>query len=183
MNLPYARPLSALFLAASTCLYAQATRQPPTDFAGVAWTASVEDAKRVMTQMPDARKTKENPDYLLYEGGTLAGQSIGYLSFEFTSAKLHRGAAVFRPASDKDKQFRELHDLLVSKYGPPTSSKRNDNMPQLVWRFPANLPGGDTYTITCEMNKESRLGQTTKLIYVRESTSSPGAAAAKSKGL
>jgi hypothetical protein len=175
--------LLALLLVVRTSVHAQSTKQTPAEFAGVAWTATIEDAKKAMDQMPDSRKAKDSPDYLLYEGGTLAGQTIGYISFEFAASKLHRGAVVFRPATDRDKQFRELHDLLVSKYGPPTSSKRNDNLPQLVWRFPAILPGADTYTIICEMTKETRLGQTTKLIYTRDGASGPGATAVKSKGL
>jgi hypothetical protein len=179
----YSRALSVPFLVAfAVTAAAQATKPPPTEFAGVAWTAKVDDARKVMDGMAATHKTKENPGYLLYEGGTLAGQTIGYISFEFAASGLHRGAVTFRPATDREKQFRELHDLLVAKYGPPTSSKRTENLPQLSWRFPGTSVRPESYTITCEMNRESRLGLTTKLIYVREDSPDSGKAA-KSKGL
>lgn len=181
MNLRFFWLLSLVLLTADTM--GQATKPAPTEFAGVSWNATVDEARKVMDQMANARKSKENADYLLYEGGTLAGQSIGYISFEFAGAKLHRGAVIFRPATDRDKQFRELHDLLVAKYGPPTSSKRTDNLPQLFWRFASAGLRSETFTITCEMTRESRLGQTTKLIYTRDEAPTGGAAPPKSNGL
>ena len=119
------RGLAALivFLLAAAGAHVQAA-EPPAEFAGFPWTATFDDVKTAMDKTPDVHLRESRPDYLVYNGGTLADQPLYVISFDFDPRKLRRGAAVFKPAADREKQYRDLRSVLTAKYGTPTSDKR-----------------------------------------------------------
>lgn len=167
------RPLIAFAFLAIHPLCAQvpaAAQSPPPQTAGfldIPWGSSSESVKKQFTSRTRARfdrAASSNGD-LQFTGGKFAGFKVSKFFLHFASDRLWKADVVFEGVSkDHQKEFATLKQLLIEKYGPPTSDSKHDQDLVAEW-YLRGPPGIDKDKIN--LNSDSR-GSGMKLFYAAD---------------
>lgn len=132
--------LIALVAIHPVCAQVPAAAPPPppqTDgFLGIPWGSSVESVKKEFTSRSRARldRIASSHEELQFVGGKFAGFKVSKFHLHFASDRLWKADVVFEAVSkDHQKEFATLRQLLIDKYGPPTTDGKHDQDVYVEW--------------------------------------------------
>lgn len=159
--------LTTVFLACLVCATtASAQFERPLGFADMLWRTKLPEAKKRMTEKAGIKLVEDKPDNLTFHGGTFAGKAAGYWGLDFVDGELYRGAVILRTISDREREFDAMKDLLVKKYGKPTTTSRKDKNTRIIWKFPPDSRNRDSEYLELWHNPQF---EGMKIIYRNES--------------
>jgi len=118
------RSLLLLSLLASPLLAAQ----PPDDFAGIKWGASINDATKALGERGakfDRKEKKSDPgtERYVFTGGSLAGREVREWTLVFRGNAFAAGGAVIKTDGRGEPEFRKLKSDLSNLYGLPADKQ------------------------------------------------------------
>ncbi len=139
----------SLFTLQSTLAQAPAVAQPPpaqTDgFLDVPWGSDPESAKKPFASRTRSRldRAARSNEKLQFIGGKFAGLKVSKFDLHFASDRFWKADVVFEAVSkDHRKEFATLKQLLIEKYGPPSSDNMHGDDLTVEWYLPG-IPGTD----------------------------------------
>jgi hypothetical protein len=147
-----------------------AAQPPPPQtpgFLDLPWASNAEFIKKQFTARTHAHfdKPASSNDELQFSGGKFAGFTASRFSLHLASDRLWKADVVFDAVSkDHKKEFASLRQLLVEKYGPPTSDSKHDQDLVAEW-YLSGLPGVDKDKICLDTDVK---GSGMKLFYAAD---------------
>lgn len=166
-------PVSAAgVLALSLSTFGQ-TPARPTDFAGVKFGASVEEARAVAKSIGAVVSfmAPSTDTHLTFMSGRVEGWQAYRINLEFSpDGKFVGGSASLNQPSGEgiDAQYRALVQTLTLRFGRPLTVRSGQN-PRTEWLFAKTLRDADALRVTCEIigppagsNRRVRLCYTTE---------------------
>jgi hypothetical protein len=134
MKTPLLLPLLCLIAALSKA------SPPPPDFAGIAWGASPDAARKAMAEhgaQYDGKQSKG--DTLVFTGGKFAGQTAGRWELKFGGGAFYSGIVLLRGEEKAETLYRQMVTEISAKYGSADEKEVAHRLPPhfvlgLGWR-------------------------------------------------
>lgn len=159
----------------SGLLPAASAVNPPAvfDFAGVKWSVSPAEARRVLAARPGVTFRGVQGPRHDFEGGTFSRWNARYWCLYFTDEKkFYCGAVKFQHDNPVRRQetFDDVRREISAKYGPPVKTGRDGNVQLVQWDVDPRT-GDDIVRI--ELLNDPRL-RNVRLCYTNKKLEKPG---------